>query len=391
MKENKFVLGEEESDKPGAASSPQQHTKRPMRHHVKRRSSGRVHVAKLAPMVRANSSSAHTDSEADFDGAQKERPMMRRSQSQRSLHKMSLDNSRKSFVGLTKSMTKKPVDKESAKDNSIPRTSSIPTLLSFSKGIAAPIEQTFNAVANTMVVPKSKMTHSKLIGPIEHHGQHEQKRRLYSQFVASSSSSYEEASHSRAIHDSPKHDSPLIMTTQSPRNHVYNRTASSALPSRTQQKLNLQKQQSLVEDESSPIHPRNMQRLNKELEAVRREYKCIKRHQDPMQTSLLRCLEKIDTNDSSRKKLNHSMSTSIVPSLAPVNEVPPTPLHVEQREIVHRYHHLKTVALNNNHKRQALSVANTNECQQQSTGGSLLKNAFSFIDRILSNNHDPHL
>lgn len=410
-------MGEEESDKPSATaliSSPQQHTKKPTRHHVKKRSSGRVHVTKLAPMARANSSSAHTDSEADFDSAQQERPVMRRSQSQRSLHKMSFDNSRKSFVGLTsanpKPTVKKPIDKEVPepiehvsdipKTSSTSTTSSNPASLSFSKGIAAPIEQTFNAVANTLVVPKSIVIHSKLIKPYgkheqkqQHHTQQGQRQLLYSQFIGSSSSSYEEPSHVRAIHDSqPKRDSPLSMTTTTPppRNNVHNRTTS-----RTQQKLNLQKQQSLVEDESSPIHPRNMQRLNKELEVARREYKCIKRYQDPMQISLLRCLEKQDTKDSDRKQLNHSMSTSIVPSLTIVNASPPPSLHMEQREIVHRYHHLKTVALNNSHKRHALSAINTKECQQQyqQSGrgrGGLLGNAVAFIDRIMSNNYGSH-
>jgi hypothetical protein len=403
MKENKFLMGEEESDKPTTATTPissQQHTKRPTRHHVKRRSSGRVHVAKLAPMARANSSSAHTDSEADFDSVQ-ERPVMRRSQSQRSLHKMSFDNNRKSFVGLTlanpKPTTKKAISKEVPEPvKDIPKTAGIsttsnnPASLCFSKGIAAPIEQTFNAVANTLVVPKNKVIHSKLISKHEpQHTQQEQRQLLYSQFIASSSSSYEEPSHIRAILDShPKRDIPLNTTkntTPPPRNPV-NRTASSALPSRTQQKLNLQKQQSLVEDESSPIHPRNMQRLNKELEAVRREYKCIKRYQDPMLTSLLRCLEKLDRIDSSRKPLNHSTSTSVIPSLAAANTSPPSSIHMEQRELAHRYHHLKTVALNNSPSRNALSaISNPKECRQQSSGG-LFGNAVAFIDRILSNN-----
>ena len=77
--------------------------KRPVRHHVKRRSSGRVHVAKLAPMARANSSN-HTDTEADYfdepsTTTEHNRPTMKRSQSQRSLHKMSFD--RKGFGNLT--------------------------------------------------------------------------------------------------------------------------------------------------------------------------------------------------------------------------------------------------------------------------------------------------
>ncbi|KAI8391131.1 uncharacterized protein BYT42DRAFT_555730 [Radiomyces spectabilis] len=89
----KFAVGDNE----GALVSPPTNTgamvhtahKKPTRHHVKRRSSGRVHVTKLAPMARAYSSNTiHTDAEGD-EGVVEKKPVMRRSQSQRSLHRLS--------------------------------------------------------------------------------------------------------------------------------------------------------------------------------------------------------------------------------------------------------------------------------------------------------------
>lgn len=88
--------------------------------------------------------------------------------------------------------------------------------------------------------------------------------------------------------------------------------------SRTQQKLMLQRQQAQVEDETNPAHPRNMQRLNKEFELMGREYRNIKRYEDPMRSSLLRCMDK----HNSHALLNPH------PSLT-----------------AHRYQHLKGIAL----------------------------------------------
>lgn len=91
----------------------------------------------------------------------------------------------------------------------------------------------------------------------------------------------------------------------------------------------LQRQQAQIEDETSPIHPKNIQRLNKELELVGKEYKCIKRYQDPVRLSLSRCL----------LQQNPDETQTYIP-------------HLEQRQIAHRHHHLKTIALSRAHQQQ---------------------------------------
>ncbi|CAO3650100.1 unnamed protein product [Mucor fragilis] len=471
MKEgNKFVVGEDEAAKPTTefiSTSPSTITmtanvqhKRPVRHHVKRRSSGRVHVAKLAPMVRANSSN-HTDTEADYYGesdsaAEHARPTMKRSQSQRSLHKMSFD--RKGFGNLTavrrKSTASTASDKMSlseiaptatAKVTETPKTlSSNPASLS-SRNMAEPVEITFNAVANNLVIPKKELLPS-IASPLKssahHHSssssnpelanalhQHSptttsttKKQLLRSQFV---NSSYEEPTMPLTSSKRPTASS----TTPFNQNRPNSSSNNMANLSRTQQKLLLQKQQALVEDENSPVHPRNMHKLNREFDMVGREYRCIKRYEDPMQVSLMRCIEKLDSlpppssSSPPQKPVNpqlarlqlganqHSMSTSIVPTIssavtaaaaaaAATNTNTNIP-HLEQRQIAHRHHHLKSIALSRttkNYKRQSNISPNTLDSSSKQTsdnhGGNVFTgfpwNAAAIIDRIFSNTPQQH-
>lgn len=341
MKENKFVMGEEEDRLPNASPTVTTSHKKPTRHHVKRRSSGRVHVAKLAPMARAHA--AHTDTEADLlDDSSLERPVMRRSQSQRSLHRMSFD--RKGFATLTprrKSIEKAEespadeeqdlLDKQQTKINtSSTHSTSNPASLTH-RVIAAPIEQTFNATAKNLVVPK-KAVYPKIASPLKADTQTTltKKQFLRSQFLT---------------------DEQVPKRTE---NVPFHPTRSI---SRTQQKLMLQRQQSQVQDETSPIHPRNMQKINKELEILSRETKCIKRYQDPMKDSLIRCLENLmkppKVNRNQLGANQHSMSSSVIPTViaaavannyATIDKKSYVP-HMEQRQIAHRHHHLKTIAL----------------------------------------------
>ncbi|RCI03469.1 hypothetical protein CU098_011439 [Rhizopus stolonifer] len=58
---------------------------------------------------------------------------------------------------------------------------------------------------------------------------------------------------------------------------------------RTQQKLLLQREQSSIQDENSPSHPKNMIRLTREIEKMGKEYRCVRKYQDPMMDSLMRC------------------------------------------------------------------------------------------------------
>lgn len=422
MKENKFMVGEEEeiSTKGNAKTSngtatttttttttSSNHKKQPVRHHVKRRSSGRVHVAKLAPMARANA--AYTDSEADFvvddnENITNTRPVIRRSQSQRSLNRLSLD--RKGFTALTKRKSthaEKPLDKSKDEEeeevveeeeqkpeveveervvvvveptttttekkttsSTSTHSTSNPASLT-SKSVAAPVEQTLNAVANTLVIPKKKIipesissTPERTSTPNNTTTTKAKKQPLRSQFLASS---YEEPSY---ITNRPDFHMTSTATNgrTPPPPHSVKRSTSNNMMSRTQQKLLLQKQQSQVDDETSPIHPRNMQKINKELEILSKENRCIKRYVDPMRASLIRCLEKSSTTQKqphpalNRLQLGASKqfsSTSTLPTMNGLeqqqlsnslysNNKRPIP-HLEQRQIAHRHHHLKSIAL----------------------------------------------
>lgn len=471
MKENnKFVMGEDEAMKSAETISASPSTittattstqyKRPIRHHVKRRSSGRVHVAKLAPMARANSSN-HTDTEADYfdepsTTTEHNRPTMKRSQSQRSLHKMSFD--RKGFGNLTAARRKStasstdkisvseiiPTPKDSNNQvGTIKTLSRNPASLS-SSNIAAPVEITFNAVANNMIIPKKELM-PKIASPLKSsvvnnsattnsiivnnssdtQQQHGKKKLLRSQFVTSS---YEEPTMTLASYKCP---TTTATTSIASITFNHNRSNSSSTPnnpsnlSRTQQKLLLQKQQALVEDENSPVHPRNMHKLNKEFDMVGREYRCIKRYEDPMRASLMRCIDRLNLHKETAAPVNpqlarlqlgadhHPMSTSIVPTVShvvsntnPINTASTattTIPHLKQREIAHHHHHLKSVVLsrtNDSYKSQlqqsispnAYNSNNNNSNSKQTSNGNVFTafpwNAAAFIDRIFSST--PH-
>ncbi|KAI7905567.1 uncharacterized protein BX663DRAFT_500164 [Cokeromyces recurvatus] len=294
MKENKFVMGEEETTKGNTAApsslvpthNATQPHKRPTRHHVKRRSSGRVHVTKLAPMVKTTSN--HTDSEADLvDDPTTElnaRPAIRRSQSQRSLHKAE----RKSFITLTSrrrsttsseklsatSSTDPPeVKAHERKDkddlalsydsNTSITTHNNPVPLS-SIAIAAPIEQPLNAIAHNLVFPKQASIYpNKFTETIKQQKHNNNKQHMEQQY---------------------KKKKPFLL-----RSHF---------------------------DDS--LHEAITE--NDKLNNVYREYQCIRWHQDPMQASLLRCIEKLDSSS-----LNKQTMTSC---------------HLGQRQLAHRHHQL---------------------------------------------------
>lgn len=385
MKENKFVMGEEEDKLPNVSPTVTTSHKKPTRHHVKRRSSGRVHVAKLAPMARANA--AHTDSEADLlDDSSIERPVMRRSQSQRSLHRMSFD--RKGFATLTPRRKSNEKAQESSteeyKTSATQSTHSTSNPASLTdRVIAAPIEQTFNATANNLVVPK-KAVYPKIASPLkaaaaaaatttttETQTTTYKKKFLKSQFITT-----EEQSNKRM-------DNVIIQPQKT--------------MSRTQQKLMLQRQQSQVQDETSPIHPRNMQRINKEIEILSREYKCLKRYQDPMKDSLIRCLENLmKPSKMNRNQLganNYSMSSSVIPTVitttvannhyAALDKKLFIP-HMEQRQIAHRHHHLKSIALSRSNQHEVLNISDQTNPNDKHVLGFSWNATTAFLDRMFN-------
>ncbi|KAI8992260.1 hypothetical protein BDB01DRAFT_777749 [Pilobolus umbonatus] len=284
MKTNKFTMGEDEYIEQPIVTNIN-NNKKHTRHHVKRRSSGRVHVTKLAPMARMNTTDSDVDIEfTDIDTTT--RPVMKRTQSQKSLHRISFD--RKGMTSLT------PRQKSSSHTHTLQTTEDIdpptdviinedpietvsppkqttanPAVISHTS-IAEPISQPLNATANNMIVPDTP------VFPVNNTPTKERSY-LKSQFIEDPC-------------DDHKYDKHRSNSTDHSRNN--RRTVHSGI-SRTQQKLMLQRQQAQVEDEHNPAHPRNMQRLNKEFELMGREYKNIKRYEDPMRSSLLRCMCKL--------------------------------------------------------------------------------------------------
>lgn len=209
--------------------------KRPTRHHVKRRSSGRVHVSKLAPMARAHSNT-------NVEPEDEVKKPMKRSQSNKSLTKLTLGTVEPKLAMMTPAI----VTAEEVKPSSPPKT---PTLV-------------------------------------------QKKPLLKSQFVDSNK----------------KMGNVASAATQQPTGMT-----------RTQQKLLLQREQSLIHDENNIAHPKNMIRLTREMEKMGREYRCVRKYQDPMMDSLKRCQQ------SKSKPVLHTrtLSSSLI-AQAPIP-------HMEQR------------------------------------------------------------
>ncbi|KAG2208750.1 hypothetical protein INT47_007849 [Mucor saturninus] len=199
--------------------------KRPTRHHVKRRSSGRVHVSKLAPMARAHS---NTNLEAE-DEVKKP---MKRSQSNKSLTK------------LTLSTTTTPNE---------------PKLSMMTPVIPTPVEEV------QVKAPSSPPKTPTL--PVQ------KKPLLKSQFVDANQQQQQQQQQQKKLGNVAS-----VAATQQPTGMT-----------RTQQKLLLQREQSLIHDENNIAHPKNMIRLTREMEKMGKEYRCVRKYQDPMMESLKRC------------------------------------------------------------------------------------------------------
>lgn len=77
--------------------------------------------------------------------------------------------------------------------------------------------------------------------------------------------------------------------------HMYHKRnniqISSSDISRTQYKLQLQRLSFLTNDKNYLDHPQNMRRLTKELDRVEREYKNVRRYEDPLKQSFERLLK----------------------------------------------------------------------------------------------------
>lgn len=287
--------------------------KRPTRHHVKRRSSGRVHVSKLAPMARAHSNNSNGELEGGDDVARKP---MKRSQSNKSLTRLtSTGEPRKIGIsGFTPAAVKESnqqgggeeeeeevetevedtVVKTTIKPSSPPTTPPPPPQqeqqqqpaqpnFHVSHTIpAAPIEQTLSVTADDLVAPENTTVIKEQL----------KKPFLKSQFVEKKQQSMSNVG-SAAIAQQPSG-----MT-------------------RTQQKILLQREQSLVHDENNIAHPKNMIRLTREMEKMGKEYRCVRKFRDPMMESLKRCCQQERPALQAR-----TFSTSQLPAAIP---------HMEQR------------------------------------------------------------
>ncbi|KAI8989950.1 hypothetical protein BDB01DRAFT_779458 [Pilobolus umbonatus] len=293
----KFAVGELPPS-PSTSTGMTVNTKRASRHHVKRRSSGRVHVSKLAPMARAYGNN-------DSDHNEDKKPM-KRSQSNKSLQKLPTSERKLALNTLTAVTVESQLPdcvKELQTPHSPPTTPPSKSIdekrrpLTQDKIPAPPIEQTLNATADDITVDKAALD-TKM----------RKKSYLRSQFVEKSG---------------------IKM------NNVASAATQSAGMTRTQQKLLLQREQTLVLDENSISHPKNMLRLTREMEKMRKEYRCVRRYQDPMMDSLVRCQMSKDEakhNDLPRKAFlnahQRTFSSSILPTHSDTAEHTP---HMEHR------------------------------------------------------------
>lgn len=299
--------------------------KRPTRHHVKRRSSGRVHVSKLAPMARAHSNN-NDDNE--------ERKPMKRSQSNKSLTRLSSLERKGGMTGFTPAVSN-TTSKNQERDPPAPETEQVvqgqeeeeqvisphsppttpppttatpldkkPTFHVSHTIPAAPIEQPLHVTADNLVVPDKKATVP--------HSTAAKKPLLKSQFVEHASSKKVSNVASAAIAQQPSGIT------------------------RTQQKLLLQREQSLIHDENNIAHPKNMIRLTREMEKMGKEYRCVRKYQDPMMESLMRCQQVLDTKKQPPKKpvlQQRTFSTAVIPTIhntataTHTHDIP----HMEQR------------------------------------------------------------
>jgi hypothetical protein len=93
--------------------------------------------------------------------------------------------------------------------------------------------------------------------------------------------------------------------------HVFRRAMHSnhSELSRTQYKLQLQRLSFLTNDKNYLDHPQNMKRLTKELDRVNREYRNVRRYQDPVKESFKRLVEHRSDLESSNE-LDPSTSSS---------------------------------------------------------------------------------
>ncbi|KAI9498248.1 hypothetical protein BDB00DRAFT_867886 [Zychaea mexicana] len=302
--ETKFVIGLDEHTTPrppppegitnsaATATAPllrrQPPPHRHHQHHVKRRTAGRMHK-----MTKAHLS----DSEADSSKPSIATVAMRRSQSQRSLQQQ-VQKRRWSPQQQQQQQKTSPLetDEQRRRRSSASSSRSNPALFVSQQQMAAPIEQTFNAIANNLVSPNGAAypacVHAAAASPVVSLPASPQrsssssiaKHVLRSQFISNDSSRGDGAQHQQQQH-------------QHQHQHQHQ-----------QQK----------EEEGEGEEKRPPAYIARELDRIDREYQCLKQHRDPMMESLVRCMRVIRRSAPLtlpiHQHFNRTMSTSAIPS-----------------------------------------------------------------------------
>lgn len=338
-------------------------------------------------MARANQTDTELELEQQqHEGAKQSRPHMRRSQSQRSLNRLSTFEKK----GLTALKALEPdtisppttpppppqqqqeqpqqpsAQEPSVSSPAVLKKQPAPTLVL--KSSAPPVEQTFHATANNLLVAQSSYSSS------------------------GASALQQQKPSSSAINKKAPLRSQFL-----DRSSISNvASAANAQPpgiSRTQQKLLLQRQHCLVDDENNLAHPRNMIRLTRELERVGREYRCVKQFRDPMLESLMRCYynevqEQEQEQHRSHQRAQSASSIFPVTTTATTAAATSSPLcedpHAHQRQAIHRRRlELKmmqqldtTAAYNNNND------SNNNNYNSSALGGMIRWSAGALLGRV---------
>jgi TORC1 subunit TCO89 len=316
----KFTVGEEED------GQTELHTSHPVkkahaRHHVKRKSGGRVHVSKLMQMTRASShnqeDSESGNLETENDG--KRSIIVRRTSSQRSLPRLAAMEK----LSVTNA-NEEPQDTYEAHTHVEAKQNHPPQLVKHEPSVASAKVTPFTAHADHMIATNKVLANTTISNS------NSQRQPMKSQFIQPSpdaspssppsnelikkhvSGSHPDITKLASTHESVAFNSepatPTLTHQQSdqrinPPDMVKSsiQMAASTTPTamtRTQQKLLLQRQHFLADDENNLAHPRNQLRLTKEMEHVNREYLYVRRYQDPMTESLIRCMEKKQRNAS---------------------------------------------------------------------------------------------
>lgn len=109
---------------------------------------------------------------------------------------------------------------------------------------------------------------------------------------------------------SPFHEEQIFREVDEPKR--YNKQSNAVASSRTQHKLQLQRLSFLTNDKNYLDHPKNMKRLTKELDRVNREYRCVRRFEDPVQESFKRLNQKKSCMNSTSHINTTTVATAIL-------------------------------------------------------------------------------